>query len=105
MHTGSAEDKPMTSCLSSIVLLIKNLFKNNTDTFPAGYGGRIENALPIRNPRGHTCLWDFAKSLHAYANDIDVARTKNKTRVNMHNVACKAAYPKTVQQQCPTIMK
>ena len=54
MHTGTAENHLMTTCLLAIMLLIKKLFKNNTDTFPTGSGGRIKNALPIRNP-----LWSY----------------------------------------------
>ena len=91
MHTSIAKTHLMTSCLVAIMLLIKEFFKNNTDTFPTGSDRRIKNALPIRNPHGHTCLWDFAKSLHANANDINVATTENNTN------AIRRRYNRTVQ--------
>lgn len=105
MSTRTAEKHLLTTCLLAIMLLIKKLFKNNTNTFPTGSGRRIKNALLIRTPHGHTCLWDFAESLHANANDINVARMNKKTHVIMQNIACKGAYPKAVQQKCPTVMK
>ncbi len=85
LHTGTAKNHLMTSCLLAIMLLIKKLFKNNTDTLPTGSGRRIKNALAIKTPNGHTCLRDFAKSLHANANGINVARTENKNQVIMQN--------------------
>ena len=96
MHTSIAKTHLMTSCLVAIMLLIKELlikefFKNNTDTFPTASDRRIKNALPIRTPHGHTCLWDFAKSLHANANDINVATTENNTH------AIRRRYNRTVQ--------
>ncbi len=77
MHTGTTENHPLNSCFLAIILLNKKRSNNNTDTFPAGSGRGIKKALAMRAARDRTCWQDFAKSLHANANDINVAKTEN----------------------------